>query len=189
MSKRTILTIASAALLLAGCAATPAATPEQTETTTPASAPTSRAPTPEPIDTWAAPEDGRVLDGDEIETSLPGYWVGDWGEILFRIDDDGTVVGAYNYDEGIVIGRIEGTVMSGWWCEVPSREPDIDAGTVEMRLVEGSAGTSIDGRWTYGVAGAEAWNDNWDIDSISTETPLPELVARLDTARDLCIPG
>src|SRR4051812_43009892 len=125
---RTFSVALAITVLLAGCAA---AAPEPTATVEAAPSQKPVAPTPTPDTTWADPEEGRVLDNKEIATALPGYWVGDWGEILFRIDADGTVVGAYNYDEGIVIGHLEGAVMTGWWCEVPSREPDIDAGSVQ----------------------------------------------------------
>ena len=175
-------------VLLAGCATTqapPAAETSPPEASTPAA---SASPTPTPDETWAAPEEGEVLGANQLHDRLPGYWTGDWGDIVFRYEPDGTVVGAYAWDDGMVIGRLEGEVLVGWWCETPSRLPDIDAGSVEMRLVDDGTGTSIDGRWTYGVSDG-TWDEGWDIDAISEEAPPADLVARLDHVVEECLPG
>jgi len=185
MTARIALTITASLILLSGCAPQPPA-----ETSAPTVKPTVAAlPTaePQPDDTWSPPPTGEVVAADELRARLPGYWTGDWGDIVFRIEDDGTVVGAYLWDEGMVIGKLVDDVLVGWWCEVPSRQPDVDAGDVEMRLVQDGSGTHIDGRWSYGQAGG-TWNDNWDIDAISEDEPPADLVARLDRVTTECIP-
>ena len=164
--------------------------PGPSESATPAASPTSSAAAPSPTATpngdWVAPDSGRVLDSAEIEAELPGYWTGDWGEMLFRTEDDGTVLAAYGFRGGLVFGQLEGQVLNGWWCEAPDYALPDRAGPVEMRLVEGAGGTSIDGRWKY--TWSDDWNEDWDIDSASSSAPPAELEARLDDAHQLCTP-
>jgi hypothetical protein len=179
--------IVALAILLAGCSAglsTPteeAIEPDAAESQTPSSSPT-----PASDQSWAPPASGEVLASTQLEERLPGYWTGDWGDIVFRIEDDGTVVAAYQWDEGMVVGRLVDDVFIGWWCEVPSRQPDTDAGDVEMRLVEDGTGTHIDGRWRYGSDGT--WDEGWDIDAISEDEPPADLVTRLDSVESDCLP-
>ncbi|CAN5178458.1 hypothetical protein BH09ACT3_BH09ACT3_02020 [soil metagenome] len=154
--------------------ATPAA-----ETSVPSPASTAR---------WTAPPVGEIIGAPQLQHALPGLWTGDWGDLLFRIEDDGRVVGAYKYDDGLIVGEIVGSTMVGWWCEKPSQSPPSDAGRVEMRLVDAGAdtGPSIDGRWTYGES-SEQWNENWDISQPSDVAPPEELVTRLALAEEECL--
>ena len=131
-----------------------------------------------------------VLPSGEARSTFAGFWSGDWGNMVMRVDADGTIVAAYAHDEGEIVGQIDDRGrMVGWWCEVPTRRADNDAGTVEMRLVAGASGASIDGRWTYGAhSGTNAWHENWDISAKGTEAPPAALTARLDTVRTDCVP-
>jgi hypothetical protein len=103
--------------------------------------------------------------------------------MLFRVDGD-TVLGAYGFRGGLLIGHLEGQVLMGWWCEAPDYALPDRAGPVQMRLVDDTNGTRIDGRWTY--TWSDDWNEDWDIDTASSATPPAELEARLDAAHELC---
>jgi hypothetical protein len=93
------------------------------------------------------------------------------------------VRGAYVHDDGVLIGRWDGAVLHGWWCELPSRAPPGDAGEVEMRFTRGARGLRLDGRWRYGSA-SSTWHDDWDANPVDMAVePLDEqrLRQRLQT--------
>ncbi len=140
-------------------------------------------------DEWDDPPAGSryIEDPSEFADRISGYWVGDWGDIIFRVDPDGFVTAAYTHDSGVIVGWMEGATIQGWWCEVPSRNPPSDAGSVQFRLVDTNGAASLDGRWTYGHHEAVArWSDNWDVTE-RTETTAPDaLLQRLEEANDLC---
>jgi len=119
--------------------------------------------------------------GGPVVAPVPsGYWSGDWGRLVLA--EDGR--GAYDHDDGTVMGAMQGDTFVGWWCEVPSRAPDQDAGEVELRFVEAADGTtSIDGRWRYGTDGG--WREDWDLTWDVGEPPA-ELVARFDDPSAFC---
>jgi hypothetical protein len=117
-----------------------------------------------------------------VPPDVSGYWKGDWGEMLLR-DVGGKIHGVYRHDEGTVVGVFEGSVLRGWWCEKPSRQPTNDAGDVELTFTSDAEGPMIDGRWRYGTDGG--WKDDWDLRRVSGEEP-PELVARFDDATAFC---
>jgi hypothetical protein len=139
---------------------------------------------------WVPPESGSVLvETQAVKVAFAGFWSGDWGDLVMRIDPGGAVVAAYAHDEGAIVGRLDDDgVMRGWWCEVPSRGPDADAGAVEMRIVLTGGVPTIDGRWKYGDDPAMDWREDWDISQKSAATPPAELTARLDEATTLCVP-
>ncbi len=106
---------------------------------------------------------------------------GDWGQIVLR-EVNGEIWGAYRHDEGTVRGVVYQGGFYGWWTEVPSREPDGDAGDVQFCLVRNASGQRvIDGSWAYGRAAnaEEGWNDDWNLTEVS-EAPDPALLARFD---------
>ena len=114
---------------------------------------------------------------------LVGHWTGDWGDLYFSIDADGTARGVYPHDTGTILGRIDNDVFRGWWCEAPSRQPTSDAGDVELRFSRDANGLLIDGRWRYGASGG--WRENWDLRWV--ETPVDAaLMARLGAASQFC---
>jgi hypothetical protein len=145
-----------------------------------------------------APEDAGTEDGsaDGIEAGasadaeadaqvsdiaiedLEGHWSNPtWGNMVLR--HVGTELrGSYSYDQGTVLGSYENGLFVGWWTEVPSRLPMMDAGEVEFRFARNADGSIyFDGHWRYGTTGA--WNENWDL----TFDPSPaaaELEARFD---------
>jgi hypothetical protein len=139
---------------------------------------------------WVPPESGSVLvETQAVKVAFSGFWSGDWGDLVMRIDSGGAVVAAYAHDEGAIVGRLDDDgVMRGWWCEVPSRGPDADAGAVEMRIVLTGGAPTIDGRWKYGDDPAMERREDWDISQKSGETAPAELTARLDEATTLCVP-
>lgn len=114
---------------------------------------------------------------------IVGYWTGDWGDMVLAEGDDGLVVGAYSHDEGTLSGTLDAdALLTGWWCEAPSREPDSDAGAVEFQFIDG--GATLDGRWRYGADGE--WSDDWDLDKVEGDAPA-ELTARLEDPEAACL--
>lgn len=137
---------------------------------------------------WPLPTTGNIVNDQSCSIAgLSGYWDGDWGQIVLRIDDDGTAVGAYEHDAGLIVGTVTDGVLRGKWCESPSYAGASDAGLVEMRAIEIDGVTTIDGRWIYGSDPSSGWNDNWDVTGKTGETPPDDLTTRLDTAEATCI--
>lgn len=151
-------------------------------TTTTSTIPFSTTTTPQGFDPTAT-----VL-VESTAADFAGFWTGEWGDQVMRLEPDGrTIVGVYGHEDGQLVGTVSSDgVLRGWWCELPTRKPDQDAGPVEMRIVEGPDGPAIDGRWTWGPAHGQ-WRKNWDISSRGT-TPPAALTARLDRVRQECIP-
>ncbi|OGQ11697.1 MAG: hypothetical protein A2138_15630 [Deltaproteobacteria bacterium RBG_16_71_12] len=116
----------------------------------------------------------RVVAAEDIV----GYWSGDWGDMILEREEDGTVVGAYSHDEGILSGTFANEAFTGWWCEVPSRQPDDDAGDVEFTFAYQGDTLALDGRWRYGTEGD--LREDWDVTRQSGAGPA-ELQARIDS--------
>ncbi len=122
---------------------------------------------------------GAPLTPDRVQ----GYWSGDWGRLVFKVDGD-RILGAYSHDDGTIVGTIVGDKLVGWWCEVPSRKPTADAGDVEMKFITKEDGTrAIDGRWRYGAEGE--FREDWDI-GFSPEAAPEALVKRFSDASAFC---
>ncbi|MGE0546148.1 MAG: hypothetical protein AB7O24_31890 [Kofleriaceae bacterium] len=114
---------------------------------------------------------------------VTGYWTGDWGRLLLRSEGD-SVRGVYDHDKGTVTGKMSGDTFVGWWCEVPSRSPEKDAGDVEMKFMAAADGVrTIDGKWRYGASGD--FRDDWDL-RWDTGVPAPELTKRFDDPSAFC---
>lgn len=121
-------------------------------------------------------------DGGITADDIAGYWTGDWGRLVLRTAG-GEIWGTYDHDEGTVVGTLDPDgVMRGWWCEVPSRAPDWDAG--ELEFVFSDAGDlSLDGRWRYSVGGD--WKEDWDLVHV-TDAPPADLEARFQDEAAFC---
>ena len=105
-------------------------------------------------------------------TDVLGSWTGDWGDLYLEQLTDGLVVGAYGYDEGVLVGRLVGNSFQGTWCEVPTRAGPGDAGPVELTFVLADGRRTIDGRWRYaGDPAGSAWREDWDLTDRSTAAP------------------
>jgi len=109
---------------------------------------------------------------------LVGYWTGDWGDLVMVDGGDGTIVGAYDHDDGVLVGTVQDGRLVGTWCEQP-RATDNDKGPVQFDLVQNGTALSIDGRWKYASEpDGSAWREDWDVTTKSTDAPPDALVAR-----------
>jgi hypothetical protein len=86
-----------------------------------------------------------------------GTWSTNWGPMRL-VQNGGTVLGDYDWDQGLIVGTLEGDVLRGTWTEAPSRQPPRDAGDFEFTMAEDCQ--SFTGRWRYGSS--EAWRQRWD---------------------------
>lgn len=120
--------------------------------------------------------------GVKSAAEVAGFYDGDWGQMVIR-EKDGKMLAAYSHDEGTIVGTLQGDTLVGWWCEVPSRAPDGDAGDVELKFVTRDGKKAIDGKWRYGAQ--EDFRDDWDIEW-SDGQPDPALVKRFDDAAAFC---
>jgi hypothetical protein len=126
---------------------------------------------------------GPAVQADDVL----GSWSGDWGNLYLEQLPDGLVVGAYGYDEGVLVGRLVDRSFRGTWCEVPTRTGPSDAGPVELTFVLVDGQRAIDGRWRYASEPAgSAWREDWNLTDRSTEAPDPVLVARAKDPAQRC---
>ena len=103
-----------------------------------------------------------------------------------RLEADGSMRGVYPRDDGALVGRVEHGVLTGWWCEAPTRRPDRDAGDVELVFERDGDRLILRGAWRDGAT-AEAWHRGWDLER--TETPVDfALLAALDDEQRFCQP-
>ncbi|MCC7534865.1 MAG: serine/threonine protein kinase [Deltaproteobacteria bacterium] len=121
-----------------------------------------------------------------LPTSTPsafvdGLWRGDFGLMAFRTIAPGVVRGVYPHDSGTLTGTLIGNRMTGWWCELPSRAPNADAGEFEMQFAP--HGQSVDGRWRYGTTAP--WRENWNLRRLSMDIP-PDLASRFTDTSSFC---
>ncbi len=122
-------------------------------------------------------ESEMTLDGNDLD----GHWSGDWGHLVLR-DVGDEVFGVYSHDQGTVRGHLVGDTFVGWWCEVPSRRANADAGEVELQFVRDGNGVRIDGRWGYG---SDLSHDDWDLTTRDDDVPA-ELDARFADPDAFC---
>jgi hypothetical protein len=80
-----------------------------------------------------------------------------------------TVKIIYTHDNGRVIGTLSGSTVIGWWSEVPSRTPPMDAGDVTFTINTQADPHTIDGVWRYSAEGT--LRENWDLTWIGSEIP------------------
>ena len=98
-----------------------------------------------------------------------GHWTSpQWGEHYIVVD--GPVVKiVYAHDDGRVLATLDGTKVTGWWTESPSRKPSRDAGEVIFTLTTDGDQRRVDGEWRYGAEGA--LRENWDLTWVDAEIP------------------
>jgi hypothetical protein len=137
----------AATLALAGCATAPAAKEDAT---------------------LPAAESGVKLE------EVVGFWSGDWGNLVLKQFGE-TVMGAYAHRDGTLLCRFEKGTLVGWWTEAPSREPDGDAGDLEIHFVKKGGVLTLLGRYRHGTSGP--WLEEWNLKRLPDEPP-PELEAR-----------
>ena len=115
------------------------------------------------------------------------YYDGDWGTIVIKAIGGDRVRAAYVHDEGTIEGRWVGGKLVGWWCEVPGRRPNADAGDVELSFIKDGNGSRIDGRWRYGDASNEpGWREDWDVSRTTPRAAPAELLARFNDESAFC---
>jgi len=122
--------------------------------------------------------DGQAT-GKSADPGFAGHWTSpQWGE-HYIIVENGVMKIIYTHDDGRVVGTLDGTTFSGWWTEVPSRQPTRDAGDVTFRLTGSGATRTIDGTWRYGAEGS--LRENWDLTWVDDHVPA-EVAAKFSDA-------
>lgn len=105
-------------------------------------------------------------------------WKGRFGILELHVDDDGTAYGVYEHENGILEGHYANGILTGWWCEEPTRRPSDDAGLVEIQFVKGARRILYDGQWKYGSDTKALWVRDWN--GFNHEAPpAPELDQRM----------
>ena len=109
------------------------------------------------------------------DAGFAGHWhSAPWGDHYIVVQGT-TVKIIYDHDQGRFLGTLSGSTVTGWWTELPSREPPGDAGEATFTLVQNPGGPSISGTWRYGVSGSPA--RGWDLAWIDDK--IPEWVAKV----------
>ena len=122
--------------------------------------------------------DAAGLGAPPTNAEMNAAWKGRFGVLELHVDDAGNAYGVYEHDNGIIEGRYANGVLTGWWCEEPTRRPPDDAGLVEMQFVRGARRTLIDGQWKYGADPKALWVRDWN--GFNSEAPpQPELDQRM----------
>lgn len=166
---RTVLVVS----LLVACSGSSKST---SSTTTPAGGDTAGG------DTAGGNTGGSAAGGAMTAAEVAGYYDGDWGQMVIR-EKDGKLLASYSHDEGTIVGTLQGDTLVGWWCEVPSRKPNNDAGDVQLKFVTRDGKKAIDGRWRYG--NEDEFREDWDIER-SDGAPDPTLLKRFDDPSAFC---
>ncbi|MEJ7600080.1 MAG: serine/threonine-protein kinase [Kofleriaceae bacterium] len=81
---------------------------------------------------------------------ISGTWKVNFGTLVLRVDNDGRVFGAYEHDEGTLVGRYHDGLFMGRWCEQPTQRGPKDAGVLQLQFARRADRIVVDGRWTYG---------------------------------------
>jgi hypothetical protein len=133
----------------------------------------------------AAPAEPAPAAVDDLTArDVVGHWTGDWGTLYLRLEADGSVRGVYPRDDGALVGRVDNGVLTGWWCEAPTRRPDRDAGDVELVFERAGDRLILRGAWRDGAT-SEEWHRGWDLEQ--TETPVDfALLAAFDDEQRFC---
>jgi hypothetical protein len=146
------------------------------------SAPPPQGPAP---GTYQAPP--PAASADAFPPGYAGFYGNSqWGDMIIQSTPDGRVRATYTHDQGTVEGRWIGNKVVGWWCEVPSRTANADAGEVELTFLPGEGGVRIDGRWRYGTAENEPqWREDWDVTRSAQQQPT-DLIERFRDESAFC---
>ncbi|HET9988345.1 MAG TPA: serine/threonine-protein kinase [Kofleriaceae bacterium] len=106
------------------------------------------------------------------------------GELTMRIDPDGAAYGVFATQDGIVTGHFADGVFTGYWCNVPSRRPPLNAGSAKLHFIRGEGRLLIDGSWIFGDEQAVPWHaDFFGVEQAMA--PTAALVERLQR-HELC---
>lgn len=111
-------------------------------------------------------------------TEIAGTYTGNWGT-MHLVFVGSEVRGAYSHRSGLLVGRIEGQLIRGTWCQAQADEGRSTTGAMEFRFTKRGEALSLDGRWTYADAPNE-WRENWDIEHALVEDA--SLASRAATA-------
>lgn len=133
-----------------------------------------------------SPSSARAATGTPAQVlSAPGYWTGDFEQMIFSVDGDGAVRGVYAHDDGVFAGRLDGDRVVGHWCEAPYASGK-DAGAASF-VVGGDRvdGARIGGHWRY--RDDDEWAGRWNLHRVAGPVP-PALAARLAAAAWRCAP-
>ena len=98
---------------------------------------------------WSA-RDSTVAPLTPAEIS--GAWKVNFGTLVLRALPDGRASGAYEHDDGMLVGRYHDGLFMGRWCEQPTRRGPKDAGVLQLHFARDAGRVIVDGRWTYGDA-------------------------------------
>ncbi len=137
---------------------------------------------------WSTDQAHVLAAGERRERISPAQLAGVWnsdsfGLIAFRVEGD-DVRAVYRIGQGSVVARISSDgLLTGWWCDAPTRRPLDDAGDVEWTLVKGAAGEVAYGRWRYGSE--EPFKGGWDLKWIGGPEP-PDLAPRFEDPTTFC---
>jgi hypothetical protein len=88
-------------------------------------------------------------------------WHVNYGELRMHVDADGTAYGVFDHRDGIQTGTFKDGRWSGWWCQLPTRKPPDDAGTLELHFVRGDDRILIEGEYKYGDGRAAEWRKDF----------------------------
>jgi hypothetical protein len=111
-----------------------------------------------------------------VDPGFAGHWTSSqWGEHYIVVEGS-TVRIVYVHDDGRVLGTLDGTTVTGWWTEAPSRQPTRDAGDVTFTLTETNGTRTVDGTWRYGAEGTT--RQNWDLVWVDATIP-PDIATKL----------
>jgi hypothetical protein len=117
--------------------------------------------------------------GKTADPGFAGHWTStQWGEHYILVENSVIKI-IYTHDDGRVVGTLDGTTFTGWWTEVPSRQPTKDAGDVTFTLTGSGTQRTIDGTWRYGAEGN--LRENWDLTWVDDKIP-PEVAAKFNDA-------
>lgn len=125
--------------------------------------------------------------GEGDASKWEGLWASsEWGEMVLRETDEGTLRGTYSHDEGTVVVSMDAEQKAtGWWCEAPSREAaNDDAGVVEFDFSTAAETDTVDGRWKYGQEGD--WREDWDLERRPEGEPSQALIDQFADESAFC---
>jgi hypothetical protein len=101
--------------------------------------------------------------------SFAGHWHSpQWGDHYIVVDGN-TVKIIYEHLDGRVVGTVDGSTLTGWWTEAPSRQPPAQAGEVEFTVTGTGDTRAIHGTWHHGTDSAT--RDDWDLVWVDTQIP------------------
>jgi len=113
-------------------------------------------------------DNGTATASRSADPGFAGHWTSpQWGEHYILVDGT-TIKVVYTHDNGRVLGTLDGTKITGWWTETPSRQPTADAGEVTFTLVGTGNQRTIDGVWSYGTGQKR---ENWDLTYVDATIP------------------